>query len=94
MSNLIRATWAMEIEEDVLVQEMLATGEYGIGGHPISEESMIEFFRNWAFGLDPNTYEGEWARNPICYYHLNISNDAEWTSLWQVSYPAKKAEDK
>jgi hypothetical protein len=84
----------MEIEEDVLVQEMLATGEYGIGGHPISEESMVEFFRNWAFGLDPLTYEGEWARNPICHYHLNISNDGNWTSLWQVSYPPKKVEAK
>jgi hypothetical protein len=91
MSNLIRATWAMEIEEEVLVQEMLATGEYGIGGHPISEESMVEFFRNWAFGLDPLTYEGEWDSNPHCYYHLDVADGATGRELWQATYLPREA---
>ena len=86
MKNLITATWSMTIDEDVLVREMLSTGEYGIGGHPISEESMTEFFRNWAFGLDPDTYRSEWARNPLCHYQMSIFDTGTERDLWQATY--------
>lgn len=86
MKNLITATWSMSIDEDVLVREMLASGEYGIGGYPISEVSMTEFFRNWAFGLDPTTYRAEWARNPVCYYQMSIFDGASERDLWQTTY--------
>lgn len=85
---LITATWSMTIDEDTLVKEMLATGEYGIGGYPISEESMVEFFRNWAFGLDPLTYKDEWARNPLCNYHLQLTESETDRQLWvQTHHP-------
>lgn len=38
-------------EEDFIIKEMLATGEYGIGGHPISHEAIIEFIRDREWGL-------------------------------------------
>lgn len=85
---LITGTWTMSIEDTELVKEMIETGEYGIGGYPISEASMIEFFRNWVFGLDPNTYKDKWACNPVCHYHLSLS-DEEGTILWQDNYEAK-----
>lgn len=91
MTNLITASWTMAIDENVLVQEMLATGEYGIDGYPISEASMIEFFRNWAFGLDPLTYRDEWARNPLCYYHLDVADGATGRELWQATYLPREA---
>jgi len=94
MKNLITATWTMSIDEQVLVKEMLETGEYGIGGHPISEVSMIEFFRNWAFGLDPTTYQKEWARNPRCHYQMSLFDNASEKELWQVAYPPVAQEDK
>ena len=72
MGNEITAVWTMTIDEDVLVKEMLESGEYGIDGYPINTESMMEFFRNWAFGLDPDTYRELWARNTSCYYDLKI----------------------
>ena len=93
MKNLITATWTMAIDEQVLVKEMLETGEYGIGGYPISEESMVEFFRQWAFGLDPSTYRKEWAKNPRCYYHLDVTDGVTGKELWQATYPPIAKED-
>jgi len=83
---LLTANWSMTIDEDTLIKEMLATGEYGIGGYPISEESMVEFFRNWAFGLDPLTYKEEWARNPLCHYHLELTESETDRQLWVQSH--------
>ena len=89
---LLTATWSMTIDEDTLIREMLATGEYGIGGYPISEESMVEFFRNWAFGLDPLTYKDEWARNPLCHYHLEVTESNDNQQLWvQSHFPKEEA---
>jgi len=40
--------------EEYLIKEMLATGEYGINGYPISHEAMIEFVkdREWQIEHD------------------------------------------
>jgi len=86
---LVVGTWQMSIDDTELVKQMVETGEYGIGGHPITEASMIEFFRNWVFGLDPNTYKDEWARNPACHYHLSLT-DEEGNTLWQQNHQAKE----
>ena len=86
---LITGTWTVSIEDTQLAKEMIETGEYGIGGYPITESSMIEFFRNWVFGLDPNTYKDAWARNPLCHYHLSLT-DEESNILWQQNYEAQE----
>lgn len=88
---MLVATWSMNIDEDTLIKEMLATGEYGMGGYPISEESMTEFFRNWAFGLDPNTYKAEWARNPLCGYFLEVTDSETDRQLWIQVHHAKES---
>jgi hypothetical protein len=89
--TLLTATWSMTIDEDTLIKEMLETGEYGLGEHPINDNSMIEFFRNWAFGLDPDTYEKEWARNPLCHYALDISENRTGRQLFiQIHLPREE----
>jgi len=90
---IITATWSMSLDEETLIKEMLATGEYGLGAHPITDESLMEFFRNWAFGLDPLTYRDEWARNPLCYYHLEVSENYAGKQLWVASYFPDNATD-
>jgi hypothetical protein len=42
----IVATTEVIYQEEYLIKEMLATGEYGIHGYPISMESMIEFIKD------------------------------------------------
>ena len=41
-------------DEEYLIKEMLATGEYGINAHPISHEAMVEFVkdREWQIEHD------------------------------------------
>ena len=40
------ATTEVIYDEQELIKKMLDTGEYGIHGHPISHEAMIEFVKN------------------------------------------------
>ena len=42
----IVATTEVIYDEEYLIKEMLATGEYGIHAHPISHEAMIEFVKD------------------------------------------------
>lgn len=42
----IVATTEVIYEEEYLIKEMLATGEYGIHAHPISHEAMVEFVKD------------------------------------------------
>jgi len=44
------ATVEFVFDEEYIIKEMLKTGEYGIGGYPISQESMLEFVRMRAWG--------------------------------------------
>ena len=45
------ATTEVIFDEEYLIKQMLATGEYGIHGHPISHEAMLEFIRDHQWGL-------------------------------------------
>lgn len=38
-------------DEEFIIKEMLATGEYGINGHAISHEAILEFVRDREWGL-------------------------------------------
>lgn len=51
MTYLI-ASIEMVFDEQYIIEKMLETGEYGIGGYPISQEAMIEFVRMRAWGYD------------------------------------------
>jgi len=60
-------------DEDFIIKSMLETGEYGIGGYPISEEAMIELVKNISFGLDHEAnFEDEY---PGQSKSLSITND-------------------
>ncbi len=48
----IVATTEVIYEEEYLIKEMLATGEYGINAHPISHEAMLEFVRDREWQID------------------------------------------
>jgi hypothetical protein len=46
------ATIEAVFDEEYIIKEMLATGEYGIGGYPISQEAMVDFVRMRTFGYN------------------------------------------
>ena len=60
MTYLVATVEVIYDEQDI-VKRMLETGEYGIGGYPISEESMVEFVKNIEFGLDHETNFKKWG---------------------------------
>ncbi len=48
----IVATTEVIYQEEYLIKEMLATGEYGIHGYPISHGAMIEFVKDREWQID------------------------------------------
>jgi hypothetical protein len=46
------ATIEVVYDEKYIIEQMLDTGEYGIGGYPISQEAMIDFVRMRTFGYN------------------------------------------
>ena len=40
------ATTEVIYDEQYIIKEMLATGEYGVHGHPISHEAIVEFIKD------------------------------------------------
>jgi hypothetical protein len=46
------ATTEVIYSEEYILQEMLATGEYGIHGHPISHEAIVEFVKDREWQID------------------------------------------
>jgi hypothetical protein len=52
----IVATTEVIYQEEYLIKEMLATGEYGINAHPISHEAMIEFVKDREWQIDHNLF--------------------------------------
>ena len=43
-------------DEEYLIKEMLATGEYGINAHPISHEAMVEFVKDREWQIDHDLF--------------------------------------
>jgi hypothetical protein len=52
----IVATTEVIYQEEYLIKEMLATGEYGIHGYPISHEAMIEFVKDREWQIDHDLF--------------------------------------
>lgn len=46
------ATTEVIFTEEYLIKQMLATGEYGIHGHPISHEAMVEFVKDTEWQIE------------------------------------------
>jgi hypothetical protein len=43
-------------DEEYIVKEMLATGEYGINAHPISHEAMVEFVKDREWQIEHHLF--------------------------------------
>ena len=50
------ATTEVVYDEEYIIKEMLATGEYGINAHPISHEAMIEFVKDREWQIEHNLF--------------------------------------
>ena len=55
MTYLVATTEVIYDEQD-LIKMMLATGEYGIHGHPISHEAMVEFVKDREWQIDHSLF--------------------------------------
>ena len=55
MTYLVAVTEVVYTEE-YLIKEMLATGEYGINGHPISHEAIVEFVKDSEWQIEHNLF--------------------------------------
>jgi len=55
MTYLVAVTEAV-YDEEYLIKEMLATGEYGINAHPISHEAMVEFVKDREWQIDHSLF--------------------------------------
>ena len=50
------ATTEVIYDEEYIIKEMLATGEYGINAHPISHEAMIEFVKDTEWQIEHHLF--------------------------------------
>jgi hypothetical protein len=55
MTYLVAVTEVV-YDEEYLIKEMLATGEYGINAHPISHEAMVEFVKDREWQIDHSLF--------------------------------------
>lgn len=55
MTYLVAVTEVV-YEEEYIIKEMLATGEYGINAYPISHEAMIEFVKDREWQIEHNLF--------------------------------------
>lgn len=52
----IVATTEVIYDEEYLIKQMLATGEYGINAYPITHDAMIEFVKDREWQIDHNLF--------------------------------------
>ena len=50
------ATTEIIYDEQYIIKEMLATGEYGVHGHPISHEAIVEFIKDREWQIEHNLF--------------------------------------
>ena len=82
------ATVEVIYDELDIVKRMLETGEYGINGYPITEQSMVEFIKNIEFGIDHVENFDRWGA-PL---YASIKNE-DGTELWYYSHIGLKTLD-
>ena len=59
------ATTEVIFSEEYLIKEMLATGEYGLHGHPISHESMVEFVKDREWQIEHQLFLDSYIDVPV-----------------------------
>lgn len=52
-------------DEEYLIKEMLATGEYGINAHPISHEAMVEFIKDREWQIEHHLFLDRYTDVPV-----------------------------
>jgi len=50
------ATTEVIYDENYIIKEMLATGEYGVHGHPISHEAIVEFIKDREWQIEHSLF--------------------------------------
>ena len=50
------ATTEVIYDEQYIIKEMLSTGEYGVHGHPISHEAIVEFIKDREWQIEHNLF--------------------------------------
>ena len=50
------ATTEIIYDEQYIIKEMLATGEYGVHGYPISHEAIVEFIKDREWQIEHNLF--------------------------------------
>jgi hypothetical protein len=55
MTYLI-ATTEIIYSEEYIIKEMLETGEYGVHGHPISHEAIVEFIKDREWQIEHSLF--------------------------------------
>jgi hypothetical protein len=64
MTYLVATTEVIYDEQD-LIKMMLDTGEYGIHGHPISHEAMIEFVKDREWQIEHHLFLDRYTDVPV-----------------------------
>ena len=64
--------------EEYIIKEMLATGDYGVHGHPISHEAIVEFVKNREWLIEHDLFLDGYKDVPV---HIAIK-DEDGTDLF------------
>ena len=59
------ATTEVIFSEEYIIKEMLATGEYGIHGYPISHEAMVEFVKDHEWQIEHQLFLDRYPHVPV-----------------------------
>jgi hypothetical protein len=59
------ATTEVIFSEEYIIKEMLETGEYGLHGHPISHEAMVEFVKDREWQIEHNLFLDRYTKTPV-----------------------------
>jgi hypothetical protein len=81
MTYLVAVTEVV-YDEEYLIKEMLATGEYGINAHPISHEAMVEFIKDREWQIEHHLF----PRISHVHYYKIKPIVQEWCKKNNVKY--------
>ena len=59
------ATTEVIYDEQYIIKEMLATGEYGINAHPISSEAIVEFVKDREWQIEHHLFLDGYKDVPV-----------------------------
>jgi hypothetical protein len=59
------ATTEVIFSEEYIIKEMLETGEYGLHGHPISHEAMVEFVKDREWQIEHQLFLNRYTDVPV-----------------------------